>query len=208
MEKKIIQLGPIEANCVVLWNDPSAAVVVDPGADAEVLLNFLDAKNLVPAAVFLTHGHFDHIGALPELMKRWPDLPIHIGADDVRMIGHPMNCWEPEYPLIEKPTTLVPDLSDGAAFSVGGIEFTVIATPGHTPGGVCLYFGKEKLLLSGDTLFAGSCGRTDFPGGNMGTLMGSLANLASLPADVEVICGHGMNTTIAREKASNPFLNK
>ena len=194
MNKEILPLGAIEANCIVLWDDPSAAWIVDPGADAARLTAFLAEKGLSPALVALTHAHFDHIGAITDLVAKWPTLPVHLAP------------WAPYYSPTARPTTLALDLVEGATISAGRLTARVLATPGHTPGGICLHFEKEHLLLTGDTLFAGSCGRTDFPGGSMTTLSKSLKRLAALPPETEVIPGHGGTTTIARELATNPFL--
>ena len=162
MERRIMPLGAIGANCVVLWQDPAAAWIVDPGAEAESINAFLEEKGLAPALVLLTHGHFDHVGALDGLLARHPNLPVHIGPGDVPMIGHPQNAWPPDYEAVKKPASLVADLVDGATLAAGGLTAQVIATPGHTPGGACFLFAEQKLLLTGDTLFAGSCGRTDW----------------------------------------------
>ena len=107
---------------------------------------------------------------------------------------------------MQKPATLVADLVDGATLTAGGLTAQVIATPGHTPGGACFLFAEQKLLLTGDTLFAGSCGRTDFPGGDMAAMRESLRRLASLPPETRVIPGHGEETTIGRERATNPYM--
>ena len=206
MERRIMPLGAIGANCVVLWQDPAAAWIVDPGAEAESINAFLEEKGLAPALVLLTHGHFDHIGALDGLLARHPGLPVHIGPGDVPMIGHPQNAWPPDYDAVKKPASLVADLVDGATLTAGGLTMQVIATPGHTPGGACFLFAEQKLLLTGDTLFEGSCGRTDFPGGSRSQLDASLRRLAGLDPELTVVPGHGSLTTIAREVASNPFL--
>ena len=120
------------------------------------------------------------------------------------MFGHPMNQCPPDYPGIPRPANLL-DIHD-AANAFPGLVFQVLDTPGHTPGSVCLKFGE--LLLSGDTLFAGSCGRTDFPGGSMAAMRQSLAALATLPPETDVIPGHGPTTTIGREVAENPFMER
>ena len=206
MERKIMPLGAIGANCVILWEDPAAAWIVDPGAEPETINAFLEKKGLTPALVLLTHGHFDHIGALDGLLARYPGLPVHIGPGDVPMIGHPQNAWPPDYEVVKKTASLVADLVDGATLTAGGLTMHVIATPGHTPGGACFLFTEQKLLLTGDTLFEGSCGRTDFPGGNQRQLNESLRRLAVLDPELMVVPGHGSITTIAREVASNPFL--
>ena len=206
MERRIMPLGAIGANCVILWEDPAAAWIVDPGADPEAICAFLEKKGLTPALILFTHGHFDHIGAVDGLLARYPNIPVHIGPGDVPMIGHPQNAWPPDYEAVKKPATLVADLVDGATLSAGGLTAQVIATPGHTPGGACFLFAGQKLLLTGDTLFEGSCGRTDFPGGSPRQLNESLRRLAGLDPELTVVPGHGSITTIAREVASNPFL--
>ena len=206
MERRILPLGAIGANCVILWEDPAAAWIVDPGAEPETICAFLEKKGLTPALILFTHGHFDHIGAVDGLLARYPNIPVHIGPGDVPMIGHPQNAWPPDYEAVKKPATLVADLVDGATLSAGGLTAQVIATPGHTPGGACFLFAGQKLLLTGDTLFEGSCGRTDFPGGSPRQLNESLRRLAGLDPELTVVPGHGSITTIAREVASNPFL--
>ena len=206
MERRIMPLGAIGANCVILWEDPAAAWIVDPGAEPEAICAFLEKKGLTPALILFTHGHFDHIGAVDGLLARYPNIPVHIGPGDVPMIGHPQNAWPPDYEAVKKPATLVADLVDGATLSAGGLTAQVIATPGHTPGGACFLFAGQKLLLTGDTLFEGSCGRTDFPGGSPRQLNESLRRLAGLDPELTVVPGHGSITTIAREVASNPFL--
>ena len=187
-------------NCSIL-SENGKARIVDPGQEPGRITDLLAKKGLEPAAILLTHGHFDHIGAIPGLLEKFPNLPVYLHEKDVPMIGHPLNQLPPEYPPFQKPRNLVSldkleDLD----------ELEVLETPGHTPGGVCYYFPKDKLLLSGDTLFAGSVGRTDLPGGDMATLMDSLQKLTALPDDTLVIPGHGMHTRIALEKSGNPFL--
>jgi len=207
MKKKILPLGSIAANCIVLWNEGSSDCwIVDPGQDSGDLIAFLAESGLTPAVIVLTHGHFDHVGAVPGLLAKWPDLPVHIGPGDVVMLGHPQNAWPPDYPRTPKPATLVADLTEGSTLSAGGISAKILSTPGHTPGSVCLFFEDERLLLTGDTLFAGSCGRTDFPGGSMPQMKASLKRLATLPQDTAVIAGHGTPTSIGREVASNPYM--
>ena len=200
MERLTIQVGGFEVNCSIL-SENGKAWIVDPGQEPERIIDLLAKKGLEPAAILLTHGHFDHISGIPGLLEKFPDLPVYVHEKDAQMFGHPLNQLPPEYPSFAKPKNLA---NLNSLDSLEGLE--ILETPGHTPGGVCYYFPTMKLLLSGDTLFAGSVGRTDLPGGDMATLMNSLKKLTALPDDTLVIPGHGMHTTIAAEKRSNPFL--
>ena len=197
MERLTITTGSFEVNCSIL-SENGRAWIVDPGGEAERIISLLDKKGLEAAGILLTHAHFDHIGAVNALQAAFPDIKLTVHSNDLPVITHPMNCMPPDYPPVAMPKNII------GTTDAPGCE--IIETPGHTPGGVCYYFPAEKLLLAGDTLFAGSVGRTDLPGGNMATLMRSLAKLTSLPDDTLVIPGHGMHTTISAEKASNPFL--
>ena len=202
MERLTIQVGGFEVNCSILSKN-GKAWIVDPGQEADRIIDLLAKKGLEPAAILLTHAHFDHISGIPGLIEKFPDLPVYVHEKDVPMIGHPLNQLPPEYPPVEG---LKGSRSLRGLRGFEGLEVEIIETPGHTPGGVCYYFPKNKLLLSGDTLFAGSVGRTDLPGGDMATLMDSLQKLTALPDDTLIIPGHGMHTTIAAEKRGNPFL--
>ena len=197
MERLTITTGSFEVNCSIL-SENGRAWIVDPGGEAERIISLLDKKGLEAAGILLTHAHFDHIGAVNALQAAFPDIKLTVHSNDLPVITHPMNCMPPDYPPVAMPKNII-----GTTDAPG---CKIIETPDHTPGGVCYYFPAEKLLLAGDTLFAGSVGRTDLPGGNMATLMRSLAKLTSLPDDTLVIPGHGMHTTISAEKASNPFL--
>ena len=200
MERLTIQVGGFEVNCSIL-SENGKAWIVDPGQEADRIIDLLTKKGLELAAILLTHGHFDHISGIPGLLRKFPDLPVYVHEKDMQMFGHPLNQLPPEYPSFQKPCNL--SILDNLV-GLEGLE--ILETPGHTPGGVCYYFPKDKLLLSGDTLFAGSVGRTDLPGGDMATLMDSLKKLTALPDDTLVIPGHGMHTRIALEKSGNPFL--
>lgn len=197
-----LEVGAYAVNSTILTID-GKAWIVDPGSEALLIAAQLKKANLEPAGILLTHAHFDHIGAVNDLQKRYANLPVYIGKNDIPVLTHPFN-QAPEYPPITKPEPLV-GISEGEVIA-GLDEVKILETPGHTPGGVCYYFPKEKLLLSGDTLFAGSIGRTDFPGGDMATMMASLEKLKALPDETTVIPGHGPLTTIGEEKLANPFL--
>ena len=197
MERITIQVGSYEVNCSALI-DGGRAWIVDPGSDPDAIEATLAKAKAEPELILLTHAHFDHIGAVSGLQTRHPGLPVYLHPADFPALGHPMNQFPPEYPLAPVPANLR-DCRD-----LEGV--TVIETPGHTPGGCCYYFPSNSLLLSGDTLFAGSVGRTDFPGGDMKTLMESLAKLLALPDSTTVVPGHGPLTTIGAERRGNPFL--
>lgn len=201
MERLTIEVGSYEVNCSILSVD-GKAFIVDPGSEGARIVRLLADKGLEPAAILLTHAHFDHISGIPALQRAFPGLPVHVHPADVPMFGHPFNQAGGEYASIG-----IPDgLRDVATLPAELPGVSVLHTPGHTPGGVCYHFAAEKLLLSGDTLFAGSIGRTDFPGGSMARMMDSLKSLTVLPDDTVVIPGHGRFTTIGDEKRQNPYL--
>ena len=203
MNFQVLPIGPYEANCSILWEDPAQAWVVDPGADGGAILGFLEKKGLGVGAVVLTHGHFDHVSAVNEVLAKYA-VPVHLHAEDAAWAFSPLNAMPPYRPT-RRPATLETEKRDGELLSCGGLTARLIHTPGHTPGGWCLHFEGEKLLVAGDTLFAGSVWRTDLPGGSWDQLEASLRRLAALPDDTRVICGHGPMTTICVEKRSNPY---
>jgi glyoxylase-like metal-dependent hydrolase (beta-lactamase superfamily II) len=204
MNFEVFPVGPFEANCSILWDDPAQAWVVDPGADSEQILGFLKTKGLKAGVIVLTHGHFDHVSAVNEIAAKDP-VPVYLHAEDAAWAFTAANAMPPYRPTA-RPATLATDKREGGTLACGGLTARLIHAPGHTPGGWCLYFEEEKLLVAGDTLFAGSVGRTDLPGGSWEALQASLWRLKALPDDTRVICGHGPMTTLGAEKRSNPYL--
>jgi glyoxylase-like metal-dependent hydrolase (beta-lactamase superfamily II) len=204
MNKIILPLGVYGANCVILWNDPQQAWLFDPGYDAGTILATLKKENLKLGVIILTHAHFDHISALNSVLAEQP-APVYLHVADVPMAFSPMNQMPP-YTSTKKPASLDTTKGDGDTLTCGGLTATLLHTPGHTPGSWCIRFEDENLMVTGDTLFAGSIGRTDFPGGSMDQMEASLAKLKQLPDATRIICGHGSESTIGQEKKTNPYL--
>ena len=201
-----------QEQCTLLWDDKGFCAIVDPGYtedEKDKLTGFIASNGLKPVCVMLTHGHFDHIYGLADFVRTY-DIPVYMDMKETYSFEHtnPSVCSNYGLPLPEIPDmSCFRDISDGDTIEVGDLSFEVIQTPGHSVGGVCYLERKEKLLLSGDTLFAGAIGRTDHPGGDYDLLMSSIFDrLMSLDGDIEVIPGHGPDTDIATERMTNPFL--
>jgi len=204
MNVKVLSVGPYESNCSLLWDNPEKAWVIDPGANAATIKSALESNKLSLGVVVLTHSHFDHISALNSLLEG-REVPVYMHKADEAFAFSPMNSMPP-YPQTERPDSLNLEKSDGDTIECGGLTAKIITTPGHTPGGWCLYFEEHGVLVAGDTLFAGSVGRTDLPGGDWNILTASLQKIKTLPDATRVICGHGPETTIGIEKQRNPYL--
>lgn len=208
MIRETFPVGMLGCNCSILGDEASReAIVVDPGDDVPKILALLAKHQLTVKQIVVTHAHIDHI-ASAQTLKKITGAPVLYNKADLPLVAimDEQANWLGGVPV---PDVRPPDHSPADAEHVGvrGIEAEVLHTPGHTEGSLCLYLPAEKLLLAGDTLFAGSVGRTDLPGGNMGRLMASIhGQLMSLPGETVVVPGHGPETTIALEKVSNPFL--
>lgn len=202
---KKLSVGPIMANCFILGCEQTKeAVVIDPGDDADRILMELAKAELKVTYLINTHGHFDHVGA-NKRMKEVSGATLAIHPDDAPMLSQ-LSRSAASFGLAAENSP-EPDmlLNDGDKVTFGSITLTVIHTPGHSRGGICLY--TEGHLFAGDTLFAGSIGRTDLPGGDYDTLIASIKEkLLNLPDDTTVYTGHGPETTLLNEKRMNPFL--
>ena len=197
-----LPLGNYQTNCYIVYAQGSdRCAVIDPGFEPETVLQQTAALGLTIDAILLTHGHFDHVGGVKEICRS-TGCGLWIHRDDQVMTGNPTTRFF--YPLSGQELANLQFCEEGQVLPVAGLEFTVLSTPGHTNGSVC--YRCEDALFSGDTLFAGSCGRTDLPGGNYPTICASLARLAQLPQDLRVFPGHGGSSTIGREKQTNPYL--
>ena len=202
-------LGDFETNCYVVRAEESATdcLIVDIGFNPDELVGSLVEKKQNPIAVILTHGHADHIVGLDHIRRQFPQIKIYIHELDAPMLGDPKANLST---FVEGAYTAEPAdvlLRDGDVVEEAGIRLEVLHTPGHTPGGICLYARQEGLVYVGDTLFADSVGRADFPGGDMGQLIRSIRNkLLTLPDSTVAYPGHGSRTTIGRERRANPFL--
>ncbi|MDD2235945.1 MAG: MBL fold metallo-hydrolase [Kiritimatiellae bacterium] len=206
MKEETIPLGMFEANCVLLYDEDSRhAVVVDPGGDAHALLVALKRLNLNPVACLLTHGHMDHVSALAELIEAYP-CPVYLHPSDAVWAFTQANQMLPYYETPRQPAAHLLPVSDNQRIPSEFGEIQVIHTPGHSPGSVCYFLEEHGLLLSGDTLFKGSVGRTDLPGGNPSELARSIKRLKTMPNSTRIIPGHGPDTTMEREKSANYFL--
>jgi glyoxylase-like metal-dependent hydrolase (beta-lactamase superfamily II) len=207
MIHEIFPVGPLQCNCSVIGDELShEAIVIDPGADISRVLDVLQRHSLKVTQILITHGHIDHVGGAMKL-KQATGAPILINKNDAPQLQ--MLDMQATWIGVAPPgqVTIDASLEDGDKISITNLQATVMHTPGHTEGSTCIYFPTERKLIAGDTLFAGSIGRTDLPGGNFQKIMDSLHNRVMVLSDeIVVIPGHGPATTIGEEKETNPFL--
>jgi glyoxylase-like metal-dependent hydrolase (beta-lactamase superfamily II) len=203
---RALPVGPLQANCFVVGcQETNQTAVIDPGGDVDLILAALKKDNLKVAAIINTHGHFDHVGGNKSLKEAsGADLMIHkLDAPMLGQLNQMGAAWGMKVEDSPSPDRF---LADGDVVDFGNLKLKVIHTPGHSPGGICLYIESQKALFTGDTLFAGSIGRADLPGGDYNTLISSIQNkLFILPGETEVYNGHMQPTTIGKEKKYNPF---
>jgi hydroxyacylglutathione hydrolase len=209
MIHEIFPVGPLRCNCSIIGDETTReAMVIDPGDDIEDVLELIRKHNLQVKQIVITHAHIDHVGGATKL-RAATGAPILLNQNDYALLK--MLDVQAAWIGVETPEAVEIDqsLTTGDTVKAGAHTASILHTPGHTEGSICLYFPAEKTLIAGDTLFAGSIGRTDLPGGSMQKMMRSLhGTVLDLPDETVVVPGHGPLTTIGEERKSNPFLAK
>lgn len=202
MQIDCLTVGDYQVNCYVVYEDSSdRCVVIDPGYEADKILRFLQEKKLTVDAILLTHGHFDHVGAVEAICKA-TGCALWMSERDWSQKRNPINAYL--YPIANAAFTNVQFCEEGEQIHAAGLVFKVLETPGHTWGSVC--FRCADALFTGDTLFNGSCGRTDLPGGDHKTILLSLQRLKQIPEDFRIFPGHGPAATLDDQRRYNPYL--
>ena len=209
MIHEILPVGPLQCNCSVIADENTReAMVIDPGDDIDDIFGLLSKHGLSVKQIVITHAHIDHVGGAMKL-KKATGAPILLNQNDsalLKMLDVQASWLGMATP---GPVQIDQSLSNGDKVTTGSLSADVLHTPGHTEGSICLYFAPEKKLIAGDTLFAGSIGRTDLPGGSYKKIIESLhERVLTLPDETIVVPGHGELTTIGQERDSNPFLVK
>ena len=200
---KSLTVGPLESNCFIVGDERSKrAMIVDPGDEPDRIMSAVGEEGFSVDYLVCTHAHFDHVGAVPDVRKETgAKILVHKDELDIYHAARDMAAfWGYDMEPLPEPDLLV---KDGDEIKLGALLFRVLHTPGHSPGGACLF--GEGVVITGDTLFAGSVGRTDFHGGDMTMLKQSFGRLLALPPDTKVLAGHGPASTIGRERSENFF---
>jgi hydroxyacylglutathione hydrolase len=209
MIHEILRVGPLQCNCSVIGDETShEAMVIDPGDDVQEVLDLIRKHHLQVKQIVITHAHIDHVGGAMKL-RTATGAPILLNQNDYALL----KMLDAQAAWIGMPSPGKVDIdrsvTTGESVSAGSLTADILHTPGHTEGSICLYFAADKKLIAGDTLFAGSIGRTDLPGGSMQKILHSLHDtVLALPDETLVVPGHGPLTTIGEERETNPFLTK
>jgi glyoxylase-like metal-dependent hydrolase (beta-lactamase superfamily II) len=205
MKLESIIVGPLAVNCYII-SKGGRAVIVDPGGHSDNIIKYLEKEGLTPSAIVNTHGHFDHIGSVAQLKENYY-IPFMLHEDDEFLCSHGAQTSmmfgfeEMSNPAVDSY------LEDGQELDIDGIKIKVIHTPGHSPGGVCLYIEEIQSVITGDTIFLESVGRSDFPYASTEQLLHSISQkVFKLPDETKVFPGHGPSSSIGHEKKFNPFL--
>lgn len=199
-----IPVGMAQANCYIIQRN-DAALIVDPGTDATQIKNIITRLEVKPQAIILTHTHFDHIGAVDEIRDEY-DIPVYVSPEESDWLTDPGKNLSGRNGLNITARPAEHLFNPEEIITIGDFSFTVVSTPGHSPGSVSFIFADDEVIFSGDALFAGTIGRTDLPGSEPDKLVPAVKKeLLSLPEDYKVYPGHGGSTTVGREKQSNPF---
>lgn len=214
MKMKIYTLpvGLLQTNCYLAVNDQNEAAIIDPGAQPDKILRFVAERGLTPKMIFLTHGHFDHMGAVDGILKTW-DIPVYIHPLDEEITKTPSQNASMDFGESGITCRVSRLYEEGERVDLGEVSFSVLHTPGHTRGSVCLLTegtkdggDSERVIFTGDTVFAGSVGRTDLYGGSYPQIAASAKKIAALEGDYRLLCGHGEESTLCYERETNPYL--
>lgn len=208
MQIKVLRLGQVVTNCYLMADEAARqCVVIDPADHGEQIALAIQQEGWTPSEIWLTHSHFDHILGIPGLRQVWPELTVFCHPLDMEDHEPTTSMFGIEVPTVWSFGNLEP-YEEGDIMEIGGIQAEVLHTPGHTPGSICLRVdtGSDRVLFTGDTLFAGSMGRTDFPGGSEEDMVKSLARLGRLTGDYRVCPGHEGFSTLFKEQKYNPCL--
>lgn len=208
---KALSLGPVQTNCYIVWNKNKDCIIFDPGEEENKIIKEIERHQLQPKAIFLTHAHFDHIGAVDSIRDKY-QVPLYIHEKEVDWLSDPMKNGSGHYPILPNYTAKPPQeehiIRKEQTFEIADMKFEAIFTPGHSPGSISYIFHDDHFAIVGDTLFHQSIGRTDLIGGSLEVLLKSIhEKLLVLPEEMIIYPGHGQKTTPQEEMETNPFLN-
>ncbi len=211
MNVRSYSLGPVQTNCYIVSNKEKECLIFDPGEEAQRIIKAIRSNGLTPLAIFLTHAHFDHIGAVDAVREAF-NIPVWIHEKEVSWLGDPSKNGSSKYAALPDYVVAVPNeeniIKEERLFEMNNFVFKAIFTPGHSPGSISYIFENDGFAIVGDTLFEQGVGRTDLIGGSTKVLLASIHDkLLTLPEDMIVYPGHGNYTTVGAEMETNPFLN-